>query len=329
MPSYPRLMLFLLAATGAVAALGLLVGHADLADRSLRQTLLGLRASRLAVSFLAGASLSVGGVMVQGLFNNPLASPSILGTTAGASLGGQAALFAVVVGMRQRPPWLEAELVLPLGCVAGALGALIVLLLVTRFQRDLVVLLLVGFLLSSLFLSVGAFLTSVAQQSWEVGRAMIAFTLGSTSGAGQRQVLLVLPFAAAGTLAAALWARPLDLLLSGEEEAQSLGLDVAVARRWLVIWTAVLTAGAVASAGNVGFVGLIAPHAVRRFVGVGHRRLVPAAALGGGLFLMACDVLSRSLPTTSEVPLGVITGVIGAPLFLSLLISQRKRYAGA
>ncbi|HEX9621941.1 MAG TPA: iron chelate uptake ABC transporter family permease subunit, partial [Polyangiaceae bacterium] len=137
------------------------------------------------------------------------------------------------------------------------------------------------------------------------------------------------PFAAAGTLAAALWARPLDLLLSGEEEAQSLGLDVAVARRWLVIWTAVLTAGAVASAGNVGFVGLIAPHAVRRFVGVGHRRLVPAAALGGGLFLMACDVLSRSLPTTSEVPLGVITGVIGAPLFLSLLISQRKRYAGA
>lgn len=323
MPSYLRLMMLLLLATGAVAALGLLVGHAGLADSALRDALLRLRASRLGVSFFAGASLSVGGVMVQGLFNNPLASPSILGTTAGASLGGQAALLGAVVGLRHRPAWLEAEMVLPLGCVLGALGALVVLLLVTRFQRDLVVLLLVGFLLSSLFLSVGAFLTSVAQQSWEVGRAMIAFTLGSTSGVGRRQVLLVLPLAIAGTVAAALWARPLDLLLSGEEEARSLGLDVNVARRWLVIWTAVLTAGAVASAGNVGFVGLIAPHALRRFVGVAHRRLVPAAALGGGLFLMACDVLSRSLPTTSEVPLGVITGVIGAPLFLSLLVAQR------
>jgi iron complex transport system permease protein len=104
-----------------------------------------------------------------------------------------------------------------------------------------------------------------------------------------------------------------------------LGLDVTRARRWCIAWTALLTAGAVAVGGNVGFVGLVVPHGLRRLVGVSHRSLVPAAALAGGAFLLACDGLARSLPSRTEVPLGVITDLVGAPLFLWLLLRSRGR----
>jgi iron complex transport system permease protein len=109
-------------------------------------------------------------------------------------------------------------------------------------------------------------------------------------------------------------------MLSGEEEAASLGVDVPAVRVWTVVWTSVLTGAAVSIGGNVGFVGLIVPHALRPFVGVEHRKLVPAAALAGGAFVVVCDVVSRALPTRSEVPLGVVTGLLGAPVFLSLLL---------
>ena len=173
----------------------------------------------------------------------------------------------------------------------------------------------------------GSFVTSLAQESWEVGRAVIAFALGTVSGTGLRQAAMIAPITVIGTVAAFMWARPLDLLLSGEEEARVLGLDVARTRRWCIIWTALLTAGAVSVGGNVGFVGLVVPHALRHFVGVSHRILVPAAALGGGVFLLACDVLTRVIPSRTEVPLGVITGLFGAPLFLWLLLAIAQRRA--
>ena len=195
---------------------------------------------------------------------------------------------------------------------------------IARAAPSIVVLLLAGFLLSYLFLSLGSFVTSLAQESWEVGRAVIAFALGTVSGTGLRQALMIAPITVIGTMAAFMWARPLDLMLSGEDEAQVLGLDVARARRWCIIWTALLTAGAVAVGGNVGFVGLVVPHGLRRFVGVSHRILIPAAALGGGLFVLACDVLTRVMPSRTEIPLGVVTGLFGAPLFLWLLLRARR-----
>jgi iron complex transport system permease protein len=322
---FPALVVATLVAVG----LGLIVGPGDLHDPDVRSTLLELRASRIVVAFLVGSSLSVAGVLVQGLFRNPLASPSILGTTAGASLGGQLALLGTTFVLGSRFSSIEPELVLPLGCLLGALGALGILLLAVRKEAELVTLLLVGFLLSSLFLSVGAFLTSLAQESWELGRAVIAFTLGSVSGAGVRQILLVAPLAVGGVVAAWSWGRSLDLMLSGEEEATSLGLDAGTTRRWAIIWAAVLTGAAVAAGGNVGFVGLIVPHVMRRFVGVRHRPLVLAVAWAGGVFVVACDTLSRAIPGQSEVPLGVITGLVGAPLFLTLLIRSRRGSAYA
>jgi iron complex transport system permease protein len=318
----------LLVLLGATTGTSLLVGQGSLGDAGLRGTLLELRALRIEASFLSGAALAAAGVVVQGLFRNPLVSPSILGATAGASLGGQTALLAFVAfpAVAQLSP-LASALLVPLGCLAGALVELLVLLAFCRERSETLTLILTGFILSALFLSLGGLVTSLSQDSWELGRAVVSFTLGGVGGVGQRQIALALPLVVAGIVAAFFWGRALDLLLSGEEEAGSLGLDVATTRRFCIVWVSVLTGAAVSLGGSVAFVGLIAPHALRPFVGVLHRRLVPAAALLGGTFLVACDTLARLLPTRTEIPLGVVTGLIGGPLFLHLLLRERRRLA--
>jgi iron complex transport system permease protein len=309
-------------------ALAVLVGSGDLADPELRDTFLKLRGYRLAAAFLAGAALAVGGVVVQGLFRNPLASPSVLGTTAGASFGGQIALLLyglASVGVS----FVIPEMIVPLGCFVGALGALAVLLLFLRITQDLLALLLTGFVLSALFLSLSAFITSVAQETWELGRAIVSFSLGSVSGTGPLQLSFALPLIAAALVACWFWGRSLDLLLSGEEEAESMGANVPSVRWWSAIWVSVLVAGAVSVGGNVGFVGLVVPHMLRPFAGTRHQRLIPASALAGGIFLVACDIVTRLIPSRSEIPLGVVTGLVGAPLFLLLLIRLRREHAFA
>lgn len=285
---------------------------------------MALRGQRIAAAFLAGAGLSVGGVLVQGLFRNPLASPSVIGTTAGATLGGQLSLLLYqTLATSAVLQAVSPELIQPLGCIVGAAAALSLLFALHRSDQDLVVLLLMGFLLSSLFLAMSSLVTSIAQERWELARAMIAYALGDVSGAGIRHIYLAGPLVVAGVVAAFLWGRPLDMMLSGEEEAASLGVDVGVVRRYCVMWTAALTAAAVSLGGNVGFVGLVVPHTLRLLLGEGHRNLVPASALLGGTFVVACDTLTRGVITTSEIPLGVVTGLLGAPVFMYLLMRNR------
>jgi iron complex transport system permease protein len=312
----------------AIGAGALLVGQGSLHDPGLKATLLDLRATRALAAFLAGAALAVGGAVVQGLFRNPLASPDILGTSGGALLAGKAAMlgFAAVPALRHLP-LVGPHMVLPIGCLLGAWLAMLLLLAFIRQRSDNLTLLLTGFILSSLFLSLASFMSSIAQDSWDLARAVLNFSLGGVGGASRRQILLSAPLVLAGIAAAWGWGRNLDLLLSGEEEAAALGVDIGATRRWLTIWVAVLTGAAVSVGGNVIFVGLIVPHGLRRLVGVQHRRLIPAAALGGGALVLACDILARVIPTQSEVPLGVITGLIGAPLFLVLLVRSRRELA--
>jgi iron complex transport system permease protein len=305
----------------AVAASALLLGQGRLADPALRLTFLELRATRVCAAALAGAALAVGGAVLQGLFRNPLVSPSILGTTSGAMLGGQLALLAMAVAPAARGPMavVGVEMLLPIGCLLGAALSLVIVLVFCRDRANALVLLLTGFILSSLFLSIGGFLTSLAQDSWDLGRAVVAFTLGGVGGVTRRQLLVAAPLMAISCAAAWWWGRTLDVLLSGEEEAATLGVEVGEARRWIITWVAVMTAAAVSVGGNVAFVGLVVPHALRPFVGVQHRRLIPASALLGAAFLVACDVLARTVPARAEIPLGVVTGIIGAPVFLILL----------
>jgi iron complex transport system permease protein len=305
----------------AVAASALLLGQGRLTDPDLRLTFLELRATRIGAAALAGAALAVGGAVLQGVFRNPLVSPSILGTTSGAMLGGQLAMLAMVVvpAAQGALALVGVELLLPVGCLLGAALSLVIVLVFCRERSSALVLLLTGFILSSLFLSIGGFVTSLAQDTWDLGRAVVAFTLGGVGGVTRRQLLVATPLMVVAGGAVWWWGRTLDVLLSGEEEATTLGVEVGEARRWIITWVAVLTAAAVSVGGNVAFVGLVVPHALRPFVGVQHRRLIPASALLGAAFLVACDVLARTVPSRAEIPLGVVTGIIGAPVFLVLL----------
>lgn len=312
-------VVLLLAAASAVFV-SLSVGEGDLGDESLREMYLELRTWRLLNSMLAGAGLAVGGVLVQGLFRNPLASPSILGTTAGASLGGVLILLIWnSVLLSRTPDWIPIELVLPFGCLIGAWIALMILLMVTGKRSGLVTVLLTGFILSSFFVALGGFLLSLAQENWELGRAVVSFTLGGVDSKGGAHVALAAPLVLVGSVVAFGWARHLDAMLAGEDEAASLGVNVLQVRRWVIVWTAVLTGAAVAIGGNVSFVGLVVPHVMRSYVGVKHRALVPASFVGGAVFVAWADILTRIVPAQGVVPLGVVTGLVGAPVFLVLL----------
>jgi len=308
--------------------LGLGLGHGSLADTASRGVFLELRGLRVACAGLAGAALAVSGVLMQGLFRNPLASPSVLGTTAGAALGGQAVLLGHAALATSLPWWLAPEMVLPLGCLVGAAGALALVLVIARAvlsrggDQTLAVLL-TGFLLSSVCASVAALLTWLAQANWEIGRMLVAFTLGGVDGKGLRHVALAAPLVIIGCVAAWAWGRQLDVLLAGDDEAAALGIDVHRAHFWILAWTAVLTAAATAIGGGVAFVGLIVPHALRPFTGVIHRQLIPAAAIGGAAFVIACDALCRVAPG-GELPLGVVTGLIGAPVFAVLVLRLNR-----
>jgi iron complex transport system permease protein len=315
----------LLAALVALIAASLLVGEGHLSDVGLRATLLSIRSARLGAALLVGAALGVAGLVVQGLFRNPLADASVLGTSAGATLGGSAAVIGLEFLSRSHTiQGIPPDAVLPIGCLVGALIALTTLLALLRRTGDVLSVILTGFLLSSLFLSLGSLLTSLAQERWELGRAVVSFTLGGLTGTGPFHLALAAPLVVVGIVAAWFWSRPLDLLLSGDEEAISLGVNVAQVRRYCVLWTAVLTAGAVSLGGNIAFVGLLVPHALRPLLGVDHRRLVPATALAGAVFVGACDLIARSIPARGEVPLGVLTGLLGAPAFLALLVRNQK-----
>jgi len=324
----PFLVFAVLFAIAAVAVvLGITIGHGDLTDDTLRKTYIELRTYRMITGFGAGACLAMAGVLVQGLFRNPLASPSVLGVSAGAALGGQLAIlsYSGMVFWTVTLP-IKAQMLLPIGCMLGALFALALLMTITRGRKGSITLLLCGFLLASLFVSIGAFVTTLGQQSWQLGRAMVAFMLGEVNGSGVSSALLVTIVAVLGGATAWTWTSPLDILLTGEEEAESLGVDTQVVKRWCVIWAALLSGAAVAVGGTIAFVGLVVPHGVRTVVGLSNRILLPASAIAGGSFVVLCDVIARVLSFHGELPLGVVTGIIGAPTFLYLLL--RSRYLG-
>ncbi|MEY4579575.1 MAG: hypothetical protein RL701_4278, partial [Pseudomonadota bacterium] len=216
---------------------------------------------------------------------------------------------------------------LPLGAILGAAASLFVLLAVVARYAEPLALLLTGFALLSLFQGASSFLGSLTQEAWELQRAFAALSQGDISSVGPRQLWLSVVLSLGGLLPVWLRASTLDVWLTGDDEARTLGVAIGQARVWLVLWVAVLTAGAVAVGGSVGFVGLIVPHALRPWVGERHRYLIPMAFLAGGGFVVLCDVLCRVLPIKNGLPLGVLTDLIGAPVFLYLLFKQLRTQA--
>ncbi len=309
------------AALALFATLSLVIGPVRWGQ--LSHELLVLRVDRLVAGVVAGAALAVAGVLMQGLFRNPLASPSVCGVSEGAGLATQVAILAIT--LLPALPGVPVDLVRAVAGMAGAGAALAVLLMVARRRADTVSVLLVGLVLSLLFSALAAAVLSWASNRWELGRNLVVFSLGGIDAAQSSSVALVIPLLIAGLGAAWAWSPALDVLLTGEEEAAALGLDVRQLRLWVLVWASALVAVAVSLGGGVAFVGLVVPNLLRLRMGPAHRPLVAAAAIGGAAFVTAADVLARLAPLDSgELPLGVVTSLVGAPIFLWLLARERS-----
>lgn len=274
-----------------------------------------LRLPRVLLALLAGAILAGSGCAFQTLFRNPLAEPYTLGVAGGAALGAVAAIAFAGEGL---------GLSVAAASFAGALGAAALVLGFASRQGafDRHTLLLAGVALSLSTSALILFLQYLADPT-ETFR-MVRWLMGGLSVAGYSEVLWLAPWAfGLGVLLVALrW--PLNLLLTGEETAASRGVDVERLRRLVLAGTSLAVAALVAVAGPLGFVGLIVPHLARRLVGQDHLRLVPAAMLGGGIFLALSDLAARTLMAPAELPVGVLTALAGAPFFLWLLLGRRR-----
>ena len=301
----------------------------DEAEREVaRRIFFGLRPPRVLAAFLVGANLAAAGAALQSAFRNPLAEPYLLGTSSGGALGAALALW-----LQLSAPQLSGG-VAGVGLVSllawgGAMGAsLLVSKLGQRSARrdgsgsehslDRAALLLCGVALSAL-LSALMSLVTVLSPSASLALQLSFWLLGGFSNADWTQNALLLLSLAAGLAILMSSARDLNAAQLGDEEAIALGVDATKLHRKLLLAASLMSATAVASAGLIGFVGLLAPHAMRQLLGRDARVLVPASALGGAILLGSCDFLARSARPPTEIPVGILTALLGVPLFLWLV----------
>jgi len=291
-------------------------------DGTAAALIFSIRLPRLLLAALVGASLGSSGAVFQGLFRNSLADPYIIGASSGAALGAALAVsfggslglgFFSVLG----PPGIAA--------FAGSLAAVLLAFVISRSSGNTPspgTLILAGTSVSAFCSALLALVLVIKDRNL---MQVYYWLLGSLSGTTWSRLLSALPPMILGNIILFFSARPLDLLLQGEEAAESLGLDPLKTRFILAISATLPVAAAVSVSGVIGFVGLIAPHAARFFTGPAHRRLLPASALAGALLALVADNLARSLIPPVELPLGVLTSLGGAPFFLFLLARRKNR----
>ncbi len=279
-----------------------------------------LRLPRTLLAALVGAVLAISGAAMQGLFRNPLADPSLIGVSAGASLG---ASLAIVVGSAGAMGLLGLTMVSAGAFLGGLLAVLLVYRVATRGpQTSVATMLLAGIAITALAGSLGNLLE--LQVSNEDLRRISLWRMGGLDGATWPRLL---PMALVGVaLLLALQRRhaALNALLLGESEARFLGIDVESTKRRLILWVALGVGVSVAMAGTIAFVGLVVPHMVRLATGPDHRYLLLASALAGGILLVVADTLARIVMAPAELPVGIVTALVGAPFFISLLRSSSR-----
>jgi len=278
-----------------------------------------IRAPRVVLAAIVGATLSVSGASYQGVFRNPLVDPYLLGVASGAGLGA-----TLVFAFRGNQPstWLIDPL--PLAAFCGALIAVFITYTVgTSFgrTRSTVTLVLAGVAVTSLTTAIQTF---ILQRNNDVIRQVFSWVLGRLSSATWGDVRLVLPYVLVSTIVLLLHRRLLDVLRVGDDEAIALGVNIRRVRLTIVLAATLGTASVVAVSGLIGFVGIIVPHAVRLIAGSSYRRVLPLSVLLGAAFLVAADIPSRILADPAETPIGVITAFFGAPFFLILLRTRKN-----
>lgn len=293
------------------------------------QTILELRLWHALTAAGVGGALALSGGLIQGLFRNGLASPSILGVTGGASLG--AALAILVVGGYAPGLVLEGgaragTLLIPAFGFVGALAAVgVVALAATRGGRISVpTLLLVGIAVNMCVAGLFAAIQSLTLAHWEVSRAIMAWTFGTLDDRSPHHAATVWAALAVACTALPFVGLELDLFRGGEEDAEALGVDTRVVKGLALASAALAASSAVAVAGQIPFVGLVVPHLVRLLTGSGHRRLLPLCVLGGGVFLLGADVLQSVVLGPGALQPGVMMSLIGGPFFLALLLRHRR-----
>jgi iron complex transport system permease protein len=277
------------------------------------------RLARVLLAALVGAGLGGAGAAFQGLFRNPLADPFVIGASGGAALG---ATMAIAFGWTVA--WLGFTSV-PLAAFAGAVLAVALAYTISEMsgQTNILALLLAGTALSSAF-SAGVSLILVLNDHDFVN--IFFWLMGGFSGRSWDDLWLTLPYIFIGLTGLTLLARPLDVLAFGEETAQGLGVAVRQTRLLIVLCATLATAAAVASSGIIGFIGLIAPHIARLLWGPVHALLLPTSILLGALLLVVADTAARTLMAPVELPVGILTALLGAPFFLYLLRTRREQF---
>ncbi|MFJ9343839.1 FecCD family ABC transporter permease [Streptomyces sp. NPDC101733] len=289
-------------------------------DRVGESVLWNVRLPRVVLALLVGASLGCAGALMQGVFGNPLAEPGVIGISAGAAVG---AVAAIGLGLTFLGNWT----ITACAFVAGLITVGSVYLLSRNGGRTEVVTLILTGIAVNAFAGALIGLFVFFADSGQVNQITF-WQLGSLAQATWPKVLAVLPCALLGLLVAPLYSARLDLLALGERPARHLGVDVERLRLALILIVALLTASAVAVAGIISFVGLLVPHLLRMANGPGHRFLVPGSALAGAVVLVGGDLAARTLAAPAELPLGVLTALIGSPFFFWLLRRTRRKQGG-
>jgi iron complex transport system permease protein len=314
------LALPLLAAVVSLATGASRYGLADFLDAlarsgEARDILLGLRLPRTVMAVLTGCGLAVSGAVCQAVLRNPLASPFTLGVASGAGFGAVAAI--ILFGAVHNGP-------VAAGAFAGALGVSLLVLGLARL-RDAAgeTVILSGVALMYLFSALTSFLQTLGSAE-DVHRTVFWF-FGNLSKAGWPEAALAAAMILPPLPLLVLRAWDLNLLLHGDETAETLGVNVAGMRGGLVVLASLMTAGAICFTGVIGFIGLVAPHMARLLVGSDHRRLIPASAAVGAALVTGADIAGRSLLAPQVIPIGVVTAFLGVPFFFFLLFARRRR----
>ena len=277
-----------------------------------------LRLPRVILCAITGAILAVSGVLMQGLFRNPIVEPGLIGTSSGAAFG---AAFVFVMAAKW-PPELKSQIgpfLTPLFAFMGALLATYVVYILARNARrvSIISLLLVGIAINAVGLSGTGFMSYIARDPQ--ARSITFWNLGTFSGANWLQVAIVGTVAATMFIISFRYSKQLNALLLGEEEASYLGVDTERMKRRVMILNTAMVSVATAFVGVISFVGLIVPHILRLLIGSDNKRLLPASMIAGAVLLVLADMCARLLLAPAEIPIGIITSLVGAPVFIILL----------
>jgi iron complex transport system permease protein len=292
-------------------------GADDGVKQSFKIIIRMVRLPRVLLSVLAGMGLAISGAVFQGIFRNPMANPYILGVSSGAAFG---ATLGMILGLQITFLGVGA---VPLSAFIGAIGASLLVYILSGGGKSVMPLLLSG-------IALGFFLTALMSLLMYFNRdqleRIVYWSMGSFNAANWTKVALTAPVILSGGIVILFFARDLNLMVLGDDTARGLGIPVRYSRIIFLLTSTIITASAVSVSGIIGFVGLIIPHIIRIITGPDHRTLIPNSMLAGGIFLLLSDTLARTVLSPTEIPVGIITSLAGAPYFLLLLYQRRKQF---